>query len=349
MLASGKSVELIYAGDRMAPALRHGQAILLEAPAAPLAAGEVVVASPEGVPDVYRIEAIEADQVRLAADADPAAPLRASRELILARVRSPARRLGPFRRSLHRISLELLEAWRGRPDPAPDIAATVRLKYDIQAPFYAGASGPDLEESLRRWLVAEVPRGSRILVAGSGTGRECFALAREGYDILGVDFSVEMISRARQEAGRLGLPVSFHAADLRAFRDIPGPLGAVLFTYEVYSFLPVARERRELLRTMASWLQPEGKIFLSARRARGAFERLVLSIQWLRAREVPGRSWGDSHSRWIAPDGALRRSFIHVFPERQLGLELRGAGLRPGKFRGGHVMLSPGESRSTST
>ena len=349
MLASGKSLELIYAGDRMAPALRHGQSIFLEAPGGELAAGDVVVASHGGVPDVYRIDAIGADELLLAADADPAPPIRAARGTVLARVRIPARRTGPFRRHLRRVLLELAEAWEGQLDAAPEITATVRSKYDIQAPFYATASGPDLEESLRRRIVGQVPRGRRILVAGSGTGRECFALAREGYDILGVDFSPEMISRARQKAEQLRFPIAFHTADLREFRAAPGSLGAVLFTYEVYSFLPVARERMDLLRSMASWLGPGGSIFLSARRARGMFERLVLSIQWLRARRISGRSWGDSHTRWIAPDGVLRRSFIHIFPAWRLTQEARRAGLRPARFQGGHVVLSPAESRSTST
>src|SRR5262249_7184303 len=148
----------------------------------------------------------------------------------------------------------------------------VRLKYETQAPFYAGAEGTDIEESLRLWILREIPKGRRILVAGSGTGRECFALARQGYEVSGVDFSPAMVDRARQEAQRLGLPVQFHAADLRAHRAPAASLGAVIFTYEVYSFLPRTAQRIRLLSDMRAWLEPGGKIFLSARRRRGLYE-----------------------------------------------------------------------------
>jgi SAM-dependent methyltransferase len=167
--------------------------------------------------------------------------------------------------------------------------------------------------------------------------------------VTGIDFSREMIARARHQAEQLGLSVTFEAADLRDCRVAPGSLGGVVFTYEVYSFLPTARERIDLLRAMASWLEPGGRIFLSARRLLSFYEALVLSIQWLRGGVWRRGSWGDSHTRWIAPDGSLRRSFIHIFPERRLKRELLEAGLRVGDFQGGHWSLSPMESSSTRT
>ena len=37
---------------------------------------------------------------------------------------------------------------------------------------------------------------------------------------------------------------------------------------------------------------------------------------------------GDSHTRWIASDGTLRRSYVHVFPERALASEIAEGGFR---------------------
>jgi len=349
MLAPGKSVELIYAGDRMAPALRHGQTLSVQAPSRGFLPGEMVVASQAGIPDVFRVELLEGDAVLLSADADPSLAVRLPPDMVLARVHAPARRTGRKRRELRRLAMDFREAWMGRIDAATLAAESIRVKYDVQAPYYVTSPGKEIESSLKERILREIPKGHRILVAGSGTGRECFALSREGYPVSGVDFSEEMIVRARRQAEQLGLSVTFEAADLRACRMAPGSLGGIVFTYEVYSFLPTAEERIELLRAMASWLEPGGRIFLSARRLRNFYEILLLSLQWLRGGMWRGGAWGDSHTRWIAPDGSMRRSFIHIFPERRLKQESRQAGLTMGEFQGGHCLLSPMESSSTRT
>ena len=349
MLGPGKTVELIYAGDRMVPALRHGQTLSLKATSERFLPGDVVVASPAGIPDVFRVDRLDGGEALLTADADPSPAARLPSRLILARVHLPPRRTGRRGRELRRLALDLGEAWMGRMDPAPRISDSVLAKYDTQAPYYVASPGKEIESSLKERILREIPKGHRILVAGSGTGRECFALAREGYAVTGIDFSSEMITRARHQAEQLGLPVTFEAADLRDCRVAPGSLGGVVFTYEVYSFLPAALERIDLLRAMASWLEPGGRIFLSARRLLSFYEALVLSIQWLRGGLWRRGSWGDSHTRWIAPDGSLRRSFIHIFPERLLKRELLKAGLRVGDFQGGHWSLAPMESSSTRT
>ena len=349
MLGSGKTVELIYAGDRMAPALRHGQTLSLKAPSERFLPGEVVVASPTGIPEVFRDDGVDGEELLLTADADPSPGARLPPSRILAKVHLPPRRTGRRARELRRLALDFREAWMGRMDAAPNAADSIRVKYDAQAPYYVASPGQGMEGSLKERILREIPRGHRILVAGSGTGRECFALSREGYTVTGVDFSREMIVRARRQAEQLGLSVTFEAADLRESRVAPGSLGGVVFTYEVYSFLPAARERIDLLRAMASWLEPGGKIFLSARKLRSFYEALVLSVQWLRGGVWRRGSWGDSHTRWIAPDGSLRRSFIHIFPQRLLKEEACQAGLQVGDFQGGHWSLAPMESSSTRT
>ena len=347
LLARG-GVALIYAGDRMAPAFRHGQEISLEPKPADLGPGDCVVACPEGVPDLFRIEAMSEGGVGVCCDGDPAFSRTIPVSKILARVRAPSRRPTRLQRAASRIRLDVREALGGRLEPAADAADSVKAKYDAQAPFYQSAPGQDLEKPLHDWIVGEIPRGRRILVVGSGAGKECFALAREGYEVVGVDFSGAMIALARQEAARVNLAVTFHEADLRSFEAPPASLGAILFTYEVYSFVPSTRARVAFLRTLAGWMEPGGKIFLSARRLRRSYEAMMLSLQWLGRGRGAGNEWGDSHSRWIASDGTLRRSFIHLFTAGELRREVKNAGLQSGRTEGSHTLLWSEPSRSTS-
>jgi len=131
---------------------------------------------------------------------------------------------------------------------------------------------------------------------------------------------------------------------VREFDAAPASLGAVLFTYDVYSFIPRRRDRVRLLRRMRSWLRPDGVVFLSARRVSSIQSRSILALQWFALQRTVEAEWGDSHTRWIANDGSLRRSFVHVFTTAGLRTEAEQAGFRPARWVEGHGLLVPDPS-----
>ncbi len=72
----------------------------------------------------------------------------------------------------------------------------------------------------------ELPRG-RLLELGCGTGTNAVYLARNGFDVTGVDIAHEAIDRAnsrlaREQSGGETLSVSFHVADVT---KLPAALG----------------------------------------------------------------------------------------------------------------------------
>lgn len=342
LLGQGRA-SLIYAGDRMWPALRHGQAFdaVPLGDRAPLQVGQAVLACPGGIPDLLRVGASESSELRLTADADPAAPCVVPAADVIARaLLQPAAPRSTAQRRLRRLLLEQREAWVGRPDTDMDPALSVREKYETQAPFYARAEAlVDLDPRLLERMRLAVSPPGRVLVVGSGTGRESFALAAAGYTVLGVDFSPAMVALASSEAARRGVSAIFECADIRGLTLPPRSLDAALFTYDVYSFLPGAGARLDVLRRIHYWLRSDGRVFLSARRVRSWYERAILSEQWLRRR---GKSeWGASHTRWIGPDGTLRRSFVQLLTEPSLRAEAAAAGFRILYWEGGHALLQP--------
>jgi 2-polyprenyl-3-methyl-5-hydroxy-6-metoxy-1,4-benzoquinol methylase len=174
---------------------------------------------------------------------------------------------------------------------------------------------------------------------GSGSGRECFALAREGFVVTGLDFAPAMVERARAGARRRGLAVEFRLGDVRSEALPDAPFDAVLFTYDVYSFLPTRDGRIDALRRVRGNLSPQGSLFLSARRLRSAYGGALLGLQWVAAR---GRvEWGDSHTRYLSSDGRLRRSFVHLFSSRRLRAEIEAAGFAQESWRRAHGVLVP--------
>jgi hypothetical protein len=150
-----------------------------------------------------------------------------------------------------------------------------------------------------------------------------------------------MVEVAQREAARQGSPASFRLADLRAHEEASSSLSAVYFTYVAYSFIPERSERVGMLRRMAGWLAPGGVVFLAARRFERLYDPLILTLQLgVRLGRV-GARWGQSHTRWIAPDGSLHRSFIQVFAKRAIEREAREAGFVMEPWRGGHSVLVP--------
>lgn len=274
--------------------------------------------------------------VSITADADPA-PLRCltARDLLGRVERAPPRRV--WSGTLVRTFLDLREAIVAGPDAVGDRAETVRDKYDDQAVHYDRPASEGIEERLAARILDRVPRGGRVLVAGSGAGREAFALERLGFRVTGVDFSPRMVAAAQAEAVQRGSSVTFVEADLRSHDEAPSSFVAVVFTYDVYSFVPGRDDREALLRRLCGWLVPGGVLFLSARRTHGAWDRAVLSLQWLaRAARGGSEAWGDSHTRWLDASGTLRRSFVHVFTDRRLDREASAAALRRVSWEGGH-------------
>jgi SAM-dependent methyltransferase len=81
-------------------------------------------------------------------------------------------------------------------------------------------------------VVALVEGGSippgRALDLGCGTGTNCIYLARHGWQVVGVDFSVVAIWRARCKAWRAGVDAAFHRTDVTDLSFLQEAFGFVL-------------------------------------------------------------------------------------------------------------------------
>jgi len=99
------------------------------------------------------------------------------------------------------------------------------LRYLLgNAPWDTGVVPPEVVELVEQ---EKVPPG-RALDLGCGTGTTSLYLARRGWKVVGIDFSVLAIWRARRRAHRAGLSVRFHRADVTDLKFLTGPFDLAL-------------------------------------------------------------------------------------------------------------------------
>ena len=102
----------------------------------------------------------------------------------------------------------------------PNDYLSTQAGYDRWAEVYDTEDNPlvTLEEPQMDAMLGDV-RGLSVIDLGCGTGRHSIRLAKAGAGVDAVDFSAEMMKRARQKSQ--GLSVKFHTHDLK--KPLPFP------------------------------------------------------------------------------------------------------------------------------
>ncbi|MFI5497024.1 class I SAM-dependent methyltransferase [Actinoplanes sp. NPDC051859] len=124
------------------------------------------------------------------------------------------------------------------------------------------ADGADLAGEARL-IDAMVPRGSRILDAGCGTGRVGSHLAAAGHDVTGVDLDPELI-----EAARADHPGPHWLVGDLAELDLPARFALIVSAGNVMAFA-APRTRVEILRRLRTHLAEGGRVVIGFGAGRG--------------------------------------------------------------------------------
>lgn len=144
--------------------------------------------------------------------------------------------------------------------------------YDQLTPFYH-LIHQDWEASLERQgrqladlIEREWPGANRLLDVSCGIGTQALALARHGYVVTASDLSATEIARAKVEAEKRGLAVSFSVCDMReAYAHHGGGYDAVISADNSLPHLLTTHEIRTALQSMYACLQPGGGCLITVR------------------------------------------------------------------------------------
>ena len=131
--------------------------------------------------------------------------------------------------------------------------------WDALVARQAEALGP-----LIAWLAGAGPQ--RILDATCGIGSQAIGLALKGHEVTAYDLSPTAVARARQEAARFGVEMTFGTADLREIdRSVTGPFDLVVSFDNALPHLESDKDLRQALAAVRKLLGREGLFLASVR------------------------------------------------------------------------------------
>ncbi len=113
------------------------------------------------------------------------------------------------------------------------------------------------------WIAGRFPGKTfpRVLDMGCGRGRHSILLAKEGYEVTGVDLSVKAITKAHENAEKAQIPeVNWQIGDMRTWRNGLFDLVCSLFTS--FGYFEDEVENIRVIKNMAANIRPGGYLIL---------------------------------------------------------------------------------------
>ena len=110
-----------------------------------------------------------------------------------------------------------------------------------------------LEELLKEYGVQD----GLVLDLECGTGTMTELLAADGYDMIGVDNSEEMLEIAREKQIKSGHEILYLLQDMRAF-ELYGTVGAVFSICDSLNYITEPEELKQVFRWVNNYLDPGG-------------------------------------------------------------------------------------------
>jgi ubiquinone/menaquinone biosynthesis C-methylase UbiE len=111
------------------------------------------------------------------------------------------------------------------------------------------------------WNLLQLSPTSRVIDIGCGHGRHALAIAERGPEVIGIDFAVALLTRARHLAVGLHTQVRWIRGDMRRLPLRSACAGAAIVT-DAFGFFETEEEHNAVLREAARVLTTDGRLGL---------------------------------------------------------------------------------------
>ncbi len=198
-----------------------------------------------------------------------------------------------------------------------EIRETVRHTFEAIAEHFNMTRYKPWPETVE--FVEALPEKSRVLDIGCGNGRNMILPRRLGHEVVGVDFSINLLRIAQEKLSMRELADSGHivggdAASLPFKEDI---FDAALYIATLHH-IPSEKDRLRSLEELKRCLRPGGSALISV----WALDQPKFEDLLKRRSEDP--NYADTFLPWTRSDGKIFQRFYHLFEKDELeGLVIR--------------------------
>lgn len=126
--------------------------------------------------------------------------------------------------------------------------------YDL---FMAEIPYEEWLEHIKTLLTQEGIQDGLVLELGCGTGTFTELLARQGYDMIGVDFSAQMLDLAQEKKEKSGLDILYLLQDMRDF-ELYGTVRAVVSVCDSMNYILSEEDLEQVFSCVNNYLDPKG-------------------------------------------------------------------------------------------
>jgi SAM-dependent methyltransferase len=157
----------------------------------------------------------------------------------------------------------------------------------------------------------KIQKNERILDLCCGIGRHCLELARQGFDVVGVDRTASYIAKAKQNAVEEFLEVDFVVADMKEYCQ-PNSFDIVINLFGSFGYFEDLEDDRQVVRNMCASLRSGGR-FLIETMGKEIAAREFQERDWSQHGDMivlserkPIQNWSRIQTRWIVIKGNQR-------------------------------------------
>ena len=131
-----------------------------------------------------------------------------------------------------------------------------------------------------------------IVDLGCGTGNMTLSLAEQGYDMIGIDSSEDMLARASQKALSAGLNVLFLLQDMREF-ELYGTAQCIISLCDSLNYITEEEDLKEVFSLVNNYLDPGG-LFIFDLNTKYKFQQLFSSQTFTQVEDDAAYIWENS-------------------------------------------------------
>ena len=124
-----------------------------------------------------------------------------------------------------------------------------KLMYDIDYKKWADY----IEDIFKKNQV----RPSMILDLGCGTGNFCIEMSKRGYEMIGLDLSVDMLNCAKEKSLKEGADILYLNQNMTNF-ELYGTVDVIVCLMDSMNYITNKKEMNRLFKLVANYLNPDG-------------------------------------------------------------------------------------------